>query len=162
MKIDPNQKILNGVYPDKTTGPDKPGNHKFSALLREAIDEPSRTSAGSENTQMISSISNIQLEPLFAVQNNPIVERTEKFIGILEEYQKKLRDPQSTLRDIHPLIERMETEKEALVPVLNSLPPGDKLKDILNDILITSSLEVIKFNRGDYVTTGGARVTGTN
>jgi len=45
----------------------------------------------------------------------------------------------------------METEQEALAPVLNSLPPGDGLKDILNDALVTSSLEVIKFNRGDYV-----------
>ena len=152
MKIDPNQEIIKSVYPDKTTRPDKPVEDKFGAMLKDAINnEPSKTSAGSEKPQMINSISNIQLNPLFAVQDNPIVERTENFLDILEEYQGKLNDPQTALRDIHPLIQRMETEKETLAPVLDSLPPGDSLRDILNQALITSSLEVIKFNRGDYV-----------
>jgi len=152
MKIDPNQEIVKSVYPDKTTGPDKPADDKFGTMLKDAINnEPSKSSARSENPQMINNISSIQLSPLFTVQDSPIVERTENFLDILEEYQAKLNDPQATLRDIHPLIERMETEKETLTPALNSLPPGDGLKDILNDALITSSLEVIKFNRGDYV-----------
>jgi len=152
MKIDPNQEIVKSVYPDKTTGPDKPADDKFGTMLKDAINnEPSKSSARSENPQMINNISSIQLNPLSVVQDNPIVERTENFLDILEEYQAKLNDPQATLRDIHPLIERMETEKETLTPALNSLPPGDGLKNILNDALITSSLEVIKFNRGDYV-----------
>ena len=100
---------------------------------------------------MINSIPNIQLNPLFAVQDSQIVEQTENFLDILEEYRNKLLDPQTTLRDIHPLIQRMASEKETLTPVLNSLPPGDGLKDILNDALVNSEVEVIKFNRGDYV-----------
>jgi hypothetical protein len=152
MKIDPNQEAMNSVYPGKTTGCDRPGKNEFSAMLREAIDEPSTTSAGSEDIEMITSTSTIQQEPLFAFQNDPVIERTEKVLDILEEYQNKLLDPQSTLRDIHPLIQEMEMEKEALVPVLNSLPPGDGLKQILLHVLITSSVEVIRFNRGDYVT----------
>lgn len=152
MKIDPSQEIVKSVYPHKTTGPDKPADNKFDTILNDAINnEPAKTSTEKVKPQMIGSISNIQLNPLFAVQDNPIAERTENFLDILEKYQKKLLDPQATLRDIHPLIERMETEKEALTPVLNSLPPGDGLKDILNDAMVTSSLEVIKFNRGDYV-----------
>ena len=83
--------------------------------------------------------------------DSPILEQTENFLDILEEYRNKLLDPQATLRDIHPLIQRMETEQEVLAPVLNSLPPGDGLKDILNDALVNSEVEVIKFNRGDYV-----------
>jgi len=151
MKIDPNPEIVKSVYPDKTTGPDKPADDKFGAMLKEAINKPSRTSSESEKPQMINTISNIQLNPLFAIQNSPIVERTEKFLDILEEYQGKLNDPQTSLRDIDPLIQRIQTEKETLAPVLNSLSPGDGLKDILNDALITSSLEIMKFNRGDYV-----------
>jgi hypothetical protein len=152
MKIDPNQEIVKSVYPDKATGPDKPADNKFGTMLKDAINnKPSKASAWSEKPQMINSIPNIEINPLFAVQDNPIIERTENFLNILEEYQAKLNDAQTTLRDIHPLIERMETEKETLTQVLNSLPPGDGLKEILNDALITSSLEVIKFNRGDYI-----------
>ena len=112
MKIDPNQEIVKTVYSDKTTGPDKPADNKFDTILSDAINnDPSETSTEKVNPQMINSISSIQLNPLFAVQDNPIVERTENFLNILEEYQNKLLDPQATLRDIHPLIERMETEK---------------------------------------------------
>jgi hypothetical protein len=152
MKIDPNQEVLNSVHPGKTTRSDSPGKDEFSAMLREAIDEPPTTIGGSEKMEMITSTSNIQPGPSLAVQNDPVIERTEKVLDILEEYQHKLLDPQSTLRDIHPLIEKMEMEQEALVPVLDSLPPGDGLKRILTDVLITSSVEVIRFNRGDYVT----------
>ena len=152
MKIDPNQEIVKSIYPYKTSGPDKPVDDKFGTMLKDAINnEPSKTSSGKVKPKMMSSIPNIQLNPLFAVQDNPIAERTESFLDILEEYQRKLLDPQTTLRDIHPLIQRMKTEKETLTPVLNSLPPGDGLKDILNDALVTSEVEVIKFNRGDYV-----------
>jgi len=152
MKIDPNQEILKSAYPDKTIRPDKPADNEFGTMLKDAINnEPSKTSAENVKPRMINSIPNIQINPLFAVQDNPIAERTESFLDILEEYQNKLLDPQATLRDIHPLIQKMETEQEALAPVLNSLPPGDGLKDILNDALVNSEVEVIKFNRGDYV-----------
>ena len=152
MKIDPNQEILKSAYTDKTIRPDKPADKEFGAMLKDAINkEPSKISSEKVKPQMVNNIPNIQLNLLFAVQDNPIAERTENFLNILEQYRNKLLDPQSSLRDIHPLIQRMETEQEALAPVLNSLPPGDGLKDILNDALITSSLEVIKFNRGDYV-----------
>ena len=37
------------------------------------------------------------------------------------------------------------------VPLFDLDPTGDGLKDILNDALVNSEVEVIKFNRGDYV-----------
>ena len=152
MKIDPSEEILKSAYNDKAIRPDKPANNEFGTMLKDAIDnEPSNTNSENVKPQMITSIPNIQTNPLFAVQDSQIIEQTENFLDILEEYQNKLLDPQTTLRDIHPLVQRMESEKETLTPVLNSLPPGDGLKDILNDALVNSEVEVIKFNRGDYV-----------
>jgi hypothetical protein len=43
-------------------------------------------------------------------------------------------------------------EKDQLSGLLDSMPNDDGLKHILNQTLITASLEVIKFNRGDYIT----------
>jgi len=152
MKIDPSQEILKSAYTDKTIRHDKPADNEFGTMLKDAIDnEPSNTNSENVKPQMITSIPNIQTNPLFAVQDSPIIEKTENFLDILEEYRNKLLDPQTNLRDIHPLVQRMESEKDTLTPVLNSLPPGDGLKDILNDALVNSELEVIKFNRGDYV-----------
>jgi hypothetical protein len=46
----------------------------------------------------------------------------------------------------------MEMENQELIPMMESLPDGDGLKDILNRLLVSSTVEVIKFNRGDYIT----------
>ena len=153
MKIDPNLEILNAQYSQKVSVVDKPaGQDEFSAMLKEAIEsDPSKTVQGSKKSSMISSVAPIQFIPFFPVQNNPIVERTEKFLDLLEEYQNKLMEPRASLRDVHPLIEKLEKEKDALLPLLDSLPQGDELREILNNALVTSAVEAIKFNRGDYV-----------
>jgi hypothetical protein len=57
------------------------------------------------------------------------------------------------LKDIHPTISAIENENQHLKPMLNSMIDGDELKQILNQTLITTSVEVIKFNKGDYITT---------
>jgi hypothetical protein len=45
----------------------------------------------------------------------------------------------------------MDKLKDTLAPVLDSLPDDEKLKDIANETLVTASLEVTKFYRGDYI-----------
>jgi hypothetical protein len=49
------------------------------------------------------------------------------------------------------VIKTIEKEKEQLSSVMESLPNEDALKDIVNRTLITASLEVMKYNRGDYI-----------
>ncbi len=152
MKIDPNPEILKTQYPEKTATTEKPAKDEFSGMLKEAIDnEPSKTVEGSKKSQMISNVAQVQLNTFLPVQNNPIVGRTEQFLDLLEQYQAKLMDPQASLKDVHPLIEKLESEKDALAPFMDSLPQGDELKDILNNALVSATVETIKFNRGDYV-----------
>jgi hypothetical protein len=80
-----------------------------------------------------------------------LVLEAESMLDLLEDYQKQMENPLLTLKDVYPLVERMERETERLSPVLESLPEGSAIKDILNRILVASSVEVIKFNRGDYL-----------
>ena len=152
MKIDPTQELLKIQHTDKTSASQKPDKDEFSAMLKEAIESDSSSAVENrKGPEMISSVAQLQFSTQFAVQSNPMVEQTEQFLDLLEQYQSKLMDPQASLRDIHPLIERMEKEKDALAPLLDSLPDGDGLKDVLNSALITSTVEMIKYNRGDYV-----------
>ena len=81
-----------------------------------------------------------------------MVDAVERFLVLLDEYRHKLANPQVTLKEIYLLVNEMDAEKENLIQALNSLHDGDRLKDILNQTLITSSLEIIRFNRGDYLT----------
>ncbi len=152
MKIDPTQELLKTQHADKTSAAQKPDKDEFSAMLKEAIESDSSSAVqNKKGPEMISSVAQLQFNTQFAVQSNPMVERTEQFLNILDQYQKKLMDPQASLRDMHPLIERMAKNKDALAPLVNSLPDGDELKDVLNNALVTSTVEMIKFNRGDYV-----------
>jgi hypothetical protein len=152
MKIDPNLEILKTQYPEKTAATEKPAKDEFSGMLKEGIDnEPSKTVEGSKEPQMISSVAQVQFNTFLPVQNNLNVERTEQFLDLLEQYQTKLMDPQARLKDLHPLIKKLENEKDAPALLMDSLPQGDELKDILNNALVAATVETIKFNRGDYV-----------
>jgi hypothetical protein len=83
-------------------------------------------------------------------QQGPILERVEQLLDTLEEYQRTLGSASSPTESLQPLIGRMEEHNKSLAAVLVTLPDGDNLKDILNRVLITSVVEVQKFNRGDY------------
>ena len=79
------------------------------------------------------------------------VKHIEEFLSIMESYQRQMADPKTTLKDVYPVVQQMEKKAAELIPTLESLPAEDKLKDILNRAVVASTVEVIKFNRGDYI-----------
>ncbi len=84
-------------------------------------------------------------------EESRLVPQVEGFLDVIEQYQKMMENSKVSLKDIHSVITKMETETEKLRPVLDSLPDGSKMKDILNRVLVASSVEIIKYNRGDYL-----------
>ena len=150
MEVHSNYEILKAGYPKKNDKNQEPVNKEFGAILNETIAETSQTDTGPRKTAMVESISGIQFDSPPSLNENPIIERTEKLLDTLDNYREKLQNPEISLEDINPLVSKMETEIEGLITALNSLPDGDGLKDILNEAMITSSLEIAKFNRGDY------------
>jgi ABC-type transporter Mla subunit MlaD len=97
-------------------------------------------------------ISAIRIDPLSSQDKNIAVERIDNLINLLDKYRRKLGDPHVTLRTLEPVIGTIEKEKDQLSGLLETLPKEDGLRDVLNQTLITASLEVIKFNKGDYIT----------
>ena len=125
MKIDHTQELLKTEHTGKTSATQKPDKDEFSAMLKEAIESDSSSSVqDKKGPQMVNSLGQLKFSTEFTVQNHPIAERTEQFLDLLEQYQNKLMDPRASLRDIHPLIERMEREKDVLAPLMDSLPDG--------------------------------------
>jgi hypothetical protein len=80
-----------------------------------------------------------------------IASEIENLLNVMEEYQSKMENPSISLKQIQPLVEKMDAETGKLLPTLDALPDGSGLKDIVNRVLVASSTEVIKFNRGDYL-----------
>jgi len=151
MEIHSNERVLKGSHPEELKKKRDPADKKFGAVLKETIERSTGARSVPQGPSMINNICEIRFNPFIQNEKTPIVNRVEKFLDTLDEYHRKLGDPHVTLKALHPLIRDMAAEREVLISSLDSLPDGDKLKDILNRTLITSSVEIIKFNRGDYV-----------
>ncbi len=122
----------------------------FGDILKETINGRAVSGSQAGTIPPLDSISAIALNAL-QTGKGETVKRVSDFIGLLEEYQSQMEDPAVSLKYTSPLVNRMEQETRELIPVMESLPEGDGLKDIMNRILVASTVEVIKFNRGDYV-----------
>ena len=72
-------------------------------------------------------------------------------INLLDQYREKLADPRISMKQLDPDIKEMARGMEYLTHVLHSLPADEGLKDILNRTMVTISLEIGKFYRGDYI-----------
>lgn len=79
------------------------------------------------------------------------IKKVEQFLDLLESYTQALSDPKKNLRDIASLVESLESEKEKLAELGENLPEGDILKHIVNQTVIFTMAEVLRFNRGDYI-----------
>lgn len=101
---------------------------------------------------LIDSAAPVKIHTVCSSEKISTIDRMEGLLNLLDNYRHKLADLSFTLKDIYPLISEIENEKEQLKPVLDSITQGDELKNILNHTLVTASLEVIKFNKGDYNT----------
>jgi len=99
----------------------------------------------------VQNIPTIQFDQILNIGTAQGIERVEQFLNLLEEYHRKLGDTNSTLKEFYPLVSSMEGEAAKIKPLLDSLPAGDELKDILNRAVVTATVEAIKFNRGDYL-----------
>jgi exonuclease VII small subunit len=152
MKIQGTDEIVKIVQSEKANKAKMTSGMDFEAILKEKIENPASKPVSISSTPLTTNpLFPAQMDVVSRQQNFPAVDRIEDLLDLLDDYRSQLADPQATLKDIHPLISQIEKEKEQLTPVLDSLADGDELKNILNQTLVTASLEVIKFNRGDYI-----------
>ena len=150
MKITPND-LLKNVIPQDTKNAEKPSEGKFIEILQQAFENTSTHKSQNIGPPPAQSMPEIRFDPLSFEHQTHIVARVKEFLNVFEEYQKKLGDPELTLKDIHPVVTQMDEQTKGLLPLLDSLPEGDEIKEILNSTLIYSSIEIAKFNRGDYM-----------
>ena len=78
-------------------------------------------------------------------------DRIDRLVDRLENYRLKLADPQTSLKSIQPLLNDIAATSEKLASKLKNLDEQNPLKDILNRSLVMASLEITRFNRGDYL-----------
>jgi len=151
MKIQGNDQIVKNLYPETKTAPPTPAGKDFGSILKESVENVKPEVSGPQQPAVISSMNGVQMIGALNFDKQNALDRIENLIGLLDQYRLKLADPGVTLRNIDPIIRKIDQETENLTPVLDSLPEDENLKNIINQTLVTASLEVGKFYRGDYI-----------
>ncbi len=144
--------IAGNIDNQKPKNVEKQSGHDFKKILQDEIKGSSIPANQERTLPPIDNISTTQFEIASLVDDKKQnIEHVESFLSVLENYQEQLKDPAVNLKELSPFINSLEKEVEKITPLLNSLPDNDELKDVLNKAIVTSTVEVIKFNRGDYI-----------
>jgi len=149
MKVNANPEIVRGDYAVRNNADPKNTGSEFSTILEESLKNGSNENTAVSQGSKIEGISKTQFDILSKAEN-PAIGQVENYLNILDEYQEKLGNPDVPLKELSPLLDQMNAENGQLSSALDSLSDEDELKGIVNETLILSSLETIKFNRGDY------------
>ena len=152
MKIDGNDDIGRSAYADKSPSRQATVTDEFKKILEATVDRSKTQTAKIQTTPQPDSLGPIRFRPRSSEAREAAVERLDNLLNLLDQYRKQLADSRVTLRQIEPLLNTIDKEQKQLTAVLKAMPDEDGLKDIVHRTLITTSLEVVKFNRGDYIT----------
>ena len=84
--------------------------------------------------------------------SDALVAGTGRLIDLLDAYARQLADPTKSLRQIAPLVVEIQTQAERLMAAADSEPhPEPELQTLAARSAVAAKVEVIRFQRGDYV-----------
>ena len=149
MKITTNE--ISFLQPNSGRNTEKVSGEGFQNILNEKMGNSPVNTNPSTALPPMSNLASIRFEPTSQPDKKQILSRMDRFLTLLETYQKQMENRQITLKETATIVSQMEQQMQELLPVLESLPDGDEIRDLLNRLLVTSTVESIKFNRGDYL-----------
>jgi len=164
MKVHDGKNVQQAVRPKPQNKIDKKGGD-FKKILSEAQskiggspgknklspDEIQKLNFRLQNAGAVNKIEGSDFSEHLGKSHGAEIKKVEKFLDLMESYVQALSDPQKNLREIAPIVKSLESEKEKLVAWGESLPEDNILKHIVNQTVILSAMEVLRFNRGDYL-----------
>jgi hypothetical protein len=126
-----------------------PTGERFGSLLKKTISKSmSTTQPGPlQSLPPAGGISGF----ILSADKKDLAGRADQLLDLLETYQKKISGPGLPLQDAYISMKAIEDRADELAPFVENLPEGDDFRDFLNRLVITASVEAIKFRRGDYL-----------
>ena len=151
MKIDPlsSNTPLGRGSTRKPAGSD-PSGSGFQKLFNEALDRKTGSSAPSLPVAPSPVFAPNAIDGTNAFDTGSGIQAMKGFIDALETYQQRLADPHCRLRDIAPALEGLEKAHQHLSRFAAETPAESTLGTIMNEGLITASMEIRRFNSGTY------------
>ena len=81
-----------------------------------------------------------------------VLKQGDKILNLLDDYGRVLTDPEITLKEIEPLVERIEEEVSLFEMEAAQVGHDDKILDQLtHDLATTAQVALFKFHRGDFL-----------
>jgi len=151
MKILNNEQVFNTFQHESNTKAQRPAGKEFGTILKETVKNTTPAALAPLQTTFINPSAGLQPTSSSQWDHRFAANSIEDMINLLDRYREKLADPRMTMKQIDPVIREMTREMENLAPVLDSLPADEGLKKIFNQTLVTVSLEISKYYRGDYI-----------
>ena len=151
MKILNNEQVLKTFQRESRTNAQPLAGKKFDAILKETVNSNATTRTAPLQTTFIKPLPGPQPIPLAPSDHLYAADSIEDMINLLDGYREKLANPRITMKQLDPDIKEMTRGMENLAQVLESHPVDEGLRNILNRTMVTISLEISKFYRGDYI-----------
>jgi hypothetical protein len=92
-------------------------------------------------------IAPVVLDP---TDNDGLLRRLDDSLTLLESYQSKLSDSTVPAHELQEDIDRLEDQTSGLQSEFSSLPGDHPMKDLLNRSIVTMTVEIEKYRRGDF------------
>ncbi len=132
----------------KPCAPDSAGT-AFREVLRKAVSE----SPGTVRSGVVRGIPPAGEGVAFARpgERGELLNRADELLGLLETLQEGISGPGLSVTEAYASVRAIEDRADELAPLVERLPEGDPFRDFMNRVVITASVEAIKFRRGDYL-----------
>ena len=150
MKIDNQEQIVKSLAPEEKPRARQVGDKAFGKILKETINEAPGQDTGPHRTVFVNPLASVRINPQGSPDPKFAIDRIENMIDLLDSYRHKLADPQINLKQMDAIVRDIARENDSLASLADSLP-DDEVKQLLNQTMVTASLEVTKFYRGDYI-----------
>ena len=151
MKILNTEQVLKSFQHESRNNIQPSAGKKFDAILKDTVKNTATAGTATLQTTFINPTPGLQPAPSAPTDQNYSADSIEDMINLLDRYRDKLADPRVTLKQLDPDIKEMTRGLENLAHVLESHPVDEGLRNILNRTMVTISLEISKFYRGDYI-----------
>lgn len=81
-----------------------------------------------------------------------VLNQGDKILNLLDDYGRGLTDPAMTLKEIEPLVERIEKEVSLFEVEASERGRGDDaLNRLTQELAVTARVALLKFHRGDFL-----------
>jgi hypothetical protein len=126
------------------------GEALAKALTLEPVDSKAIDPAASKAVKAVTELSKVSAIETDGVPGQQLTMQAEQLLDRLTQYQQMLADPSINLKQMRSTVEHLIDAQKNLSEDLPQFQGSVELKEILNSLLVSTTLEIEKFSGGFY------------